>query len=187
MSCLLCLMYFRNYYFYEFGSEEQHVALVAAVSSGKVCPSCYMSSVPWNLWKSWPSKENLHPLHKTSCEPWCCMHWSFLFILVCCRLSLQELLHPRVNGTLMAYGFALLLSLWHSYSKAENSGLNSVVFQRMEPARVLGTEFRLSASTFLLAQSSTIFMPQDRASLISMSCWERNADEQTCLYWCGGT
>lgn len=29
--------YCRTYYFYEFGRDEQHVALVAAVNSGKVC------------------------------------------------------------------------------------------------------------------------------------------------------
>ena len=28
---------FRTYYFYEFGRDEQHVALMAAVNSGKVC------------------------------------------------------------------------------------------------------------------------------------------------------
>lgn len=27
---------FRNYYFYEFGGDEQRVAIVAAVNSGKV-------------------------------------------------------------------------------------------------------------------------------------------------------
>lgn len=30
------LTYFRNYYFYEFGNNIQHVALLAAVNSGKV-------------------------------------------------------------------------------------------------------------------------------------------------------
>jgi len=29
-------IYFRTYYFYEFSRDEQHVALVAAVNSGKV-------------------------------------------------------------------------------------------------------------------------------------------------------
>lgn len=29
--------FFRTYYFYEFGRDGQHVALVAAVNSGKVC------------------------------------------------------------------------------------------------------------------------------------------------------
>lgn len=34
-------LYFRTYYFYEFGRDEQHAALVAAVNSGKVC--CFIS------------------------------------------------------------------------------------------------------------------------------------------------
>ena len=40
-SCLLFMMLNRTYYFYEFGRDDQHVALVAAVSSGKVS-NCYL-------------------------------------------------------------------------------------------------------------------------------------------------
>ena len=32
----LALIYFRTYYFYEFGRDKQHVALVAAVNGGRV-------------------------------------------------------------------------------------------------------------------------------------------------------
>lgn len=31
---------FRNYYFYEFGNDQLHIALMAGVSGGKVC--CYL-------------------------------------------------------------------------------------------------------------------------------------------------
>lgn len=36
------MIYFRTYYFYEFGRDEQHLAVVAAVNGGKVCS--HMSS-----------------------------------------------------------------------------------------------------------------------------------------------
>ena len=36
---------FRTYYFYEFGRDEQRVALVAAVNSGKVCYYVHLSDM----------------------------------------------------------------------------------------------------------------------------------------------
>lgn len=35
--CPNAVTHFRTYYFYEFGIQEQHAALVAAVNGGKVC------------------------------------------------------------------------------------------------------------------------------------------------------
>lgn len=36
-QCIIDYYNFRTYYFYEFGRDNQHVALMAGVSSGKVC------------------------------------------------------------------------------------------------------------------------------------------------------
>ncbi|CAA0823272.1 Mog1/PsbP/DUF1795-like photosystem II reaction center PsbP family protein [Striga hermonthica] len=45
---------YRNYYFYEFGMDEQHVALVAAVSSGKAIIAG--AAAPENRWE----KDGVH-------------------------------------------------------------------------------------------------------------------------------
>lgn len=87
---------------------------------------------------------------------------------VLCRLSLQELLHPRENGTMTAYAFTLLLSLspLHNANLSPKfcwwipeQGLYIKVLQRMEPGSWtrFSSEFRVGAFSSNISLNTQIF------------------------------
>lgn len=76
-QCIIDFYNFRTYYFYEFGRDNQHVALMTGISSGKVCyykhfnditnPSTYTwLGMQWqeyhwsSTFASWPSANREH-------------------------------------------------------------------------------------------------------------------------------